>query len=200
MFQNSTSDHLNEFKHKVEDFNVLQLSIVAFLMDLVSKTSAGSDTNSHFRDILHLFSSPTHLMKDIVQLLQTPIEENRLAERIDAPNLSFPNFYKLFNDHKNDKTSNLDKNSEAMKSSESFISPFEVLLNNIKLSEVQKIKDFVDKTVADSSNITILTDTIDKLKSVKGEDILGELLQSKKIPFLHETINSTQHLIKVTFL
>ena len=80
VLQNSTKNHIRELKHRIDDFNAFQLSIIAFLMDLFSKTSGSvAKTELEFRNILHLLNSPTSLL---VKILQKPIEENNLSERI----------------------------------------------------------------------------------------------------------------------
>ena len=67
-------------------------------------------------------------------------------------------------------------------------------LGQIQVPDLGRI---LDKTVKDSSNLTL--ETLDKLRPpFDGEDILSDINeQSKNIPFLHETINNTQSIIKV---
>ena len=59
-------------------------------------------------------------------------------------------------------------------------SPLDSLLEGLERSELGKLKDLVDKTVADTSNMTVFRDTLDTLGSISGE-----------------TLNHTQLLIKV---
>ena len=59
-------------------------------------------------------------------------------------------------------------------------SPLDSLLEGLEKSELGKLKELVDKTVADTSNMTVIRDTLDTLGSISGE-----------------TINNTQLLIKV---
>ena len=59
-------------------------------------------------------------------------------------------------------------------------SPLESLLEGLERSEFGKLKDLVDKTVADTSNMTVFRDTLKTLGSISGE-----------------TLNNTQLLLKV---
>ena len=59
-------------------------------------------------------------------------------------------------------------------------SPLDSLLEGLERSEFGKLKDLVDKTVADTSNMTVFRDTLNTLGSISGE-----------------TLNNTQLLLKV---
>ena len=104
-------------------------------------------------------------------------KEDSLSEKKDDLSKSQPSSHTIFDFLKPPSLSQKDTHNKIQTETKS---PLDSLLEGLERSEFGKLKDLVDKTVADTSNMTVFRDTLDTLGSISGE-----------------TINNTQLLIKV---
>lgn len=100
-----------------------------------------------------------------------------LSEKKDDLSKSQPSSISIFDFLKPPSLSQKDMHNKIQTERKS---PLDSLLEGLEKSELKKLKDLVDKTVADTSNMTVFRDTLETLGSLSGE-----------------TFNNTQLLIKV---
>ena len=208
VLENSTSGHINNLKHSVDDFRALQLSILSLIVEAMTPPEL-SDSRSQVSDILDIIGGPSSILQDVLENLSDMSNLNSKHE--ENMSAQFP--FQLLFDHLNTREPLKEANpiesrkteveedepnddTEEVSDSDPFPTfPFGAILDT-SVSELGKIKEFVDRTVADNSNMTVISDTLARLGELDGEEILGEINErSKTVPFLHETINSTQELI-----
>lgn len=104
-------------------------------------------------------------------------KKDTLSEKNDALSKSKPTSQTLFDFL---KIPSLSQKDVLKKTQTETKSPLDSLLEGLEMSELGKLKDLVDKTVADTSNMTVFRDTLNTLGSISGE-----------------TLNNTQLLLKV---